>query len=109
MVDVDQSSQTTGFGVIGGADPLVRSRPTGRLVAKSLDMGTGTGVVAITAARAGTRVTGLDLTPALLEAARENSLIARQNIVWTEGDAEHLPYPDDSLDRKSTRLNSSHL
>ncbi len=63
-----------------------------------LDIGTGTGVVAITAARAGARVTGLDLTPALLEAARENSLIARQNIVWTEGDAEHLPYPDDSFD-----------
>src|SRR5439155_26753504 len=28
-----------------------------------LDVGTGTGVVAITAARAGARVTGLDLTP----------------------------------------------
>jgi SAM-dependent methyltransferase len=63
-----------------------------------LDIGTGTGVVAITAARAGARVTGLDLTPALLEVARENSLIAGQNIVWTEGDAERLPYPSDSFD-----------
>ena len=63
-----------------------------------LDVGTGTGVVAVTAARAGARVTGLDLTPALLEHARENARIARQDIVWTEGDAENLPYPDASFD-----------
>ncbi|HSE04182.1 MAG TPA: class I SAM-dependent methyltransferase [Methylomirabilota bacterium] len=63
-----------------------------------LDIGTGTGVVAVTAARAGARVTGLDLTPALLEHARENARIARQDIAWTEGDAERLPYPDASFD-----------
>ena len=51
-----------------------------------LDVGTGTGVVAITAARAGAHVTALDLTPALLEQARENARIARRDdIVWTEG------------------------
>jgi SAM-dependent methyltransferase len=64
-----------------------------------LDVATGTGVVAITAARAGARVTGLDLTPALLEQARENARIAqRPEIVWTEGDAENLPYPDATFD-----------
>jgi SAM-dependent methyltransferase len=64
-----------------------------------LDVGTGTGVVAITAARAGAKVTGLDLTPELLEQARLNSTIARQEqIIWTEGDAENLPYPDASFD-----------
>jgi SAM-dependent methyltransferase len=64
-----------------------------------LDVGTGTGVVAITAARLGARVTGLDLTPALLDQARENSRIAgMENIVWTEGDAESLPFPDASFD-----------
>jgi SAM-dependent methyltransferase len=64
-----------------------------------LDVATGTGVVAITAARAGARVTGLDLTPALLEQARENARIAKMDeIVWTEGDAESLPYPDASFD-----------
>src|SRR5215468_10970767 len=66
---------------------------------KVLDVGTGTGVVAITAARTGAQVTGLDLTPALLEQARENSRIARmENIVWMEGDAEDLPYSDASFD-----------
>jgi tRNA G10 N-methylase Trm11 len=41
-----------------------------------LDVGTGTGVVAITAARAGASVTGLDLTPDLLDVARENAQVA---------------------------------
>ena len=41
-----------------------------------LDVGTGTGVVAITAARAGASVTGLDLTPTLLDVARENARVA---------------------------------
>jgi SAM-dependent methyltransferase len=64
-----------------------------------LDVATGTGVVAITAARAGARVSALDLTPELLEQARENARIAKTDgIVWTEGDAEKLPYPDASFD-----------
>ncbi len=64
-----------------------------------LDVGTGTGVVALTAARAGARVTALDLTPELLAQARENGRVAGQeDIVWTEGDAEQLPYPDASFD-----------
>jgi SAM-dependent methyltransferase len=64
-----------------------------------LDVGTGTGVVAVTAARIGAHVTGLDLTPELLEEARVNARIAgTESIVWTEGDAEHLPYPDGSFD-----------
>lgn len=63
-----------------------------------LDVGCGTGVVAITAARVGARVSGLDLTPQLLEEARENARIADRQITWTEGDAEALPYPDASFD-----------
>jgi SAM-dependent methyltransferase len=64
-----------------------------------LDVGTGTGVVAITAARAGAHVTALDLTPELLEQARDNARIAqRDDIVWTEGDAENLPYADAAFD-----------
>ncbi|HEY9064452.1 MAG TPA: methyltransferase domain-containing protein [Burkholderiaceae bacterium] len=64
-----------------------------------LDVGTGTGVVAITAARAGARVCGLDLTPELLAQARENTKIAQCGAIeWTEGDAENLPYPDASFD-----------
>jgi SAM-dependent methyltransferase len=64
-----------------------------------LDVGAGTGVVAITAARAGARASALDLTPALLEAAREHARLAGfPEIDWVEGDAERLPYPDASFD-----------
>lgn len=63
-----------------------------------LDVGTGTGVLAITAARMGAKVTGLDLTPELIEQARENAAIARlPKIVWDQGDVEALPYADASF------------
>ncbi|HVE40322.1 MAG TPA: methyltransferase domain-containing protein [Planctomycetota bacterium] len=60
-----------------------------------LDVGTGTGVVAITAARAGAKVIGLDLTPELLEQARAIAPVAGfADISWKEGDAENLPFGD---------------
>jgi SAM-dependent methyltransferase len=64
-----------------------------------LDVGTGTGVVAITARRKGAKVTGLDLTPFLLTQAKENASIAGfDDIFWQEGDAESLPFGDHSFD-----------
>jgi SAM-dependent methyltransferase len=63
-----------------------------------LDVATGTGVVAVTAARAGARVQALDLTPALLEHARANAQLAGVHVSWTEGDVEDMPYPDASFD-----------
>ena len=63
-----------------------------------LDVGCGTGVVAITAARLGAKVDGLDLTPALLERARWNAAVARVEVELQEGDVESLPYADSSFD-----------
>ena len=63
-----------------------------------LDVACGTGVVAITAARRGAKVSGLDLTPVLLERARHNASVASVDIDFIEGDAEALPYPDSSFD-----------
>jgi len=63
-----------------------------------LDVGCGTGVVAVVAARAGAHVQGLDLTPALLERARENAKLAGVDIAFREGDVEALPYADGSFD-----------
>jgi SAM-dependent methyltransferase len=65
---------------------------------KVLDVGCGTGVAAVTAARAGAGVSGLDLTPELLERARANSEIAGVKVDWREGDAEQLPYGDGAFD-----------
>jgi SAM-dependent methyltransferase len=63
-----------------------------------LDVGCGTGVVAITAARKGARVRAADLTPELLEHARENARIAQVDVEWTEGDVEQLPFADAEFD-----------
>jgi SAM-dependent methyltransferase len=63
-----------------------------------LDVGCGTGVVGVTAARRGARVTGLDLTPALLERAKENAQLAEVSIEFLEGDVEHLPFGDKTFD-----------
>jgi len=59
-----------------------------------LDVATGTGEVAVRAARAGADVTGLDIAPRLLEQARSKSA----EIQWVEGDAQALPFPDGAFD-----------
>jgi SAM-dependent methyltransferase len=63
-----------------------------------LDVGCGTGVVAITAARLGARVTGVDLTPQLLTRARENAVVALVEVEWREADVEELPFGDEQFD-----------
>ena len=63
-----------------------------------LDIACGTGNAAIPAARQGARVTGLDLVPELLEAGRRKADDAGVEIDWVEGDAEALPFEDESFD-----------
>jgi ubiquinone/menaquinone biosynthesis C-methylase UbiE len=63
-----------------------------------LDVATGTGNVALPAATSGALVTGLDLTPRLLAVAAERARGAGLDVTWVEGDAEELPFDDDSFD-----------
>jgi SAM-dependent methyltransferase len=63
-----------------------------------LDVACGTGVVAVTAARQGAHVTGLDLTPELVGVARENADLASVTIDWREGDVEQLPFEAETFD-----------
>ena len=64
-----------------------------------LDIGCGTGSVAITAARRGADVTGVDITPSMLADARANAERAGvDDIDWREGDATDLPFGDDAFD-----------
>jgi SAM-dependent methyltransferase len=64
-----------------------------------LDVATGSGNAALAAARLGSRVTGLDLTPELLEVARSRAAAAGAEIEFVEGDAEALPFGEASFDR----------
>jgi ubiquinone/menaquinone biosynthesis C-methylase UbiE len=64
-----------------------------------LDVACGTGNAARPAARAGARVAGLDLTPKLLETGRARAAAEGLAIDWREGDAEALPFENQSFDR----------
>jgi SAM-dependent methyltransferase len=63
-----------------------------------LDVATGTGEIAVRAARRGASVTGLDLAPGLIEAARGRARGAGVEVALEVGDAERLPYPDAGFD-----------
>lgn len=63
-----------------------------------LDVGTGTGVAAITAARTGAHVVAVDPTPELLVQARENARIAQMDVDFREAGAEDMPFRDEEFD-----------
>jgi len=63
-----------------------------------LDVGCGTGVVAITASRIGAKASGSDLTPELIDQAIVNASIAGLDIDFKVADVENLPYEDESFD-----------
>lgn len=66
--------------------------------ARVLDVACGTGVVSLTAARRGAKVTGIDLTPELIAHAKENAALMRLDVTFREADAELLPFEDAKFD-----------
>jgi ubiquinone/menaquinone biosynthesis C-methylase UbiE len=63
-----------------------------------LDVATGTGEVALRAARAGANVTALDFSEPLLEQAREKADAEGIAVELVHGDAQSLPFDDASFD-----------
>jgi len=61
-----------------------------------LDIATGTGEIALRAARAGADVTALDISPAMLEIARSKP--GASFVRFELGDAQELPYADEAFD-----------
>jgi SAM-dependent methyltransferase len=100
-----KAAQREGWALFAPID-VFTTAPAARLVkfaslppgATVLDVATGTGVVAVTAARTGAKVRALDLSPVLLERARESAAVAGVNVEFVEGDVESLPYADASFD-----------
>jgi ubiquinone/menaquinone biosynthesis C-methylase UbiE len=68
-----------------------------------LDVGCGTGSVAVHAARLGYDVTGVDIARNLIEQARQRAAAERLSIGFQEGDAESLPFLDGSFDAVISR------
>lgn len=63
-----------------------------------LDVATGTGHVALAAARRFCDVTGIDYVPALIETASARAAAEGLSIDFQEADAENLSFPDGSFD-----------
>ena len=63
-----------------------------------LDVGAGTGNVAIRAAMRGASVVACDLTPENFEQGRRGAAAAGVSLEWIEGDAEALPFDDGTFD-----------
>lgn len=67
-------------------------------VQRVLDVACGTGNQSIPAAQTGARVTGIDIAPNLLAQARAKAKAEGLQIRFEEGDAERLPYANESFD-----------
>ncbi|HVC20514.1 MAG TPA: class I SAM-dependent methyltransferase [Vicinamibacterales bacterium] len=63
-----------------------------------LDVGTGTGRAALTLARAGARVVGLDASAEMLRVAQARAVANGVEIEFREGDAHALAVPDQGVD-----------
>ncbi|MEP7214598.1 MAG: class I SAM-dependent methyltransferase [Acidobacteriota bacterium] len=65
---------------------------------KVLDVATGTGNLAIPAAKTGADVMGIDIAPNLIEQANERAVAEGVTAKFEVGDAEALPYEDNTFD-----------
>ncbi|RJX20590.1 MAG: class I SAM-dependent methyltransferase [Desulforudis sp.] len=63
-----------------------------------LDVGTGTGVIALLLAELGHRVTGVDIAEQMVHHGREKAKNLHLAVDFRIGDAEELPFQNDSFD-----------
>jgi ubiquinone/menaquinone biosynthesis C-methylase UbiE len=63
-----------------------------------LEVAPGPGYLAIELARAGLRVTGLDISRTMVEIARENATAAGTAVDFRQGDAGAIPFADSTFD-----------
>jgi FkbM family methyltransferase len=77
---------------------------------RALDVACGPGLVSCAVAQTARHVTGVDITPAMIEQARQ--LQARKglaNVSWQIGDATALPFSDGTFSLVLTRYSPHHL
>ena len=75
-----------------------------------LDVACGPGILACAFATVARHVTGIDLTPAMLQQARAlQQARGLANVTWQQGDVQPLPYPDASFTLVVSRFAFHHL
>jgi SAM-dependent methyltransferase len=76
----------------------------------ALDVACGPGLLVCALATRVRHVTGIDLTPAMLEQARRTQLAqGLTNVTWDQGDVTALPYADASFDIVTCRFAFHHF
>jgi ubiquinone/menaquinone biosynthesis C-methylase UbiE len=98
--------------IFNDANVLARICDAGRLTGTSrvLDVACGPGIVVEALARLAGEVVGCDITPAMLEKARERCERAGlKNTLFTPGRAEALPFEDASFDTVVSRSAVHHF
>lgn len=80
---------------------LARSAGSGPL--EAVDVGCGTGFIALLLAELGHRVTGVDQSARMLELARAKAQGRTVDVEFRQGDADDLPLPDGSVDLVAER------
>lgn len=63
-----------------------------------LDVGTGPGIIAFFLAELGKKVMGIDLSENMIQIARRNARDYNLDVDFRVGDAENLPFDDESFD-----------
>jgi ubiquinone/menaquinone biosynthesis C-methylase UbiE len=77
---------------------------------KVLDVACGPGLVACEMAKVARHVTGIDLTPAMVDQARARQRsLGLGNLTWVVGDALPLPFPATTFSRVITRYSFHHF
>jgi ubiquinone/menaquinone biosynthesis C-methylase UbiE len=75
-----------------------------------LDVACGGGIVVCALAPHVRHATGIDMTPAMLERARQHATEQGVgNVTWDRGDVTTLPYPDGAFDIVTTRFSMHHF
>lgn len=75
-----------------------------------LDVACGGGIVVCAFAPHVKQATGIDMTPAMLDRARQLAAEkAAGNVTWDRGDVTALPYPDGAFDIVVTRFSMHHF
>jgi ubiquinone/menaquinone biosynthesis C-methylase UbiE len=75
-----------------------------------LDVACGPGLITFPFAKIASRVTGIDITPKMIDRAKElQAEKGIKNITWDLGDAYSLPYKDGSFSLIVTRYSFHHL
>jgi ubiquinone/menaquinone biosynthesis C-methylase UbiE len=75
-----------------------------------LDVACGPGVLACACAKFALRVTGVDITPAMIERAKDlQASEGLENLTWHIGDVRSLPFPDNTFTVVMSRYAFHHI